>query len=159
VATPATTPEGFATIPAHIAIGINAGPLFGALGVVSAILHARATGKGCVFEVAQADAAIAWNWMHVEGELAYESDDVTDNQGNRGAARRPVGYGDFSQAVRFQYYATSNGHVLFMASERKFWRNFCEAIGRLDLFERNPGKEVGDHALGNTELRRELTAI
>jgi crotonobetainyl-CoA:carnitine CoA-transferase CaiB-like acyl-CoA transferase len=159
VAPPATTPEGFATIPSHTSIGINAGPLYGALGVVSAILHARATGRGTAFEVAQADAAIHWNWMQVEGQLAYEYDDVTDNQGNRGAARRPVGFGDFSQAVRSQYYATADGHVLFMASERKFWRNFCEATGRMAMFERYPGKEVGDHALGNTELRRELTAL
>jgi len=159
VAAPIRTPEGFATIPSHVSIGINAGPLFAAFGLVSAVLHARATGQGCVFEVAQSDAAIAWNWMQVEGKLAYESPDVTDNQGNTGDKRRPIGFEDFSASVRSQYYASADGHVLFMASERKFWRDFCEAVGRMDLFEKWPGRELGEHALGNTELRRELTAI
>ena len=36
----------------------------------------------------------------VEGKLAYESPDVTDNQGNTGDARRPIGWDDFSQSVR-----------------------------------------------------------
>ena len=158
---PVKTAEGFVSIPAHFSVGTGAGPLYGALGLVSALLRARSTGERCVFEVAQADAAISWNWMHIEGERAYERPDdvVTDNVGSKKENRRPIGYGDFSQAVRFQYYATGDGHILLMASERKFWRNFCEAIHRLDLFEKHPGREVGEHALGNTELRRELTAI
>jgi crotonobetainyl-CoA:carnitine CoA-transferase CaiB-like acyl-CoA transferase len=40
-----------------------------------------------------------------------------------------------------------------MASEREFWRNFCEGVDRLDLFERWPGSQYADHARGNTELR------
>jgi crotonobetainyl-CoA:carnitine CoA-transferase CaiB-like acyl-CoA transferase len=159
VANPTLTPEGFTTIPSHISVGINAGPLFAAFGLVSALLRARSTGQGCVFEVAQADAAIAWNWMQIEGKRAYEFPDATDNVGNKGAARRPVGFDDFSGSVRSQYYATKDGHVLFMASERKFWRNFCDALGRTDLFEKWPGREVGEHELGNVELRRELSAL
>ncbi len=55
--------------------------------------------------------------------------------------------------VRYQFYATKNGHVLFMASEREFWKNFCEGIGRADLFEKWPGSQYGDHARGNKELQ------
>jgi crotonobetainyl-CoA:carnitine CoA-transferase CaiB-like acyl-CoA transferase len=46
-----------------------------------------------------------------------------------------------------------------MASERKFWRNFCLAIGRADLFESHPGAALGDHAQGNLTLRHELNSI
>jgi crotonobetainyl-CoA:carnitine CoA-transferase CaiB-like acyl-CoA transferase len=46
-----------------------------------------------------------------------------------------------------------------MASEQAFWRNFCEAVGRMDLFERWPGKPYADHARGNRELQRELREI
>ena len=46
-----------------------------------------------------------------------------------------------------------------MASEQEFWRNFCEGVGRMDLFERWPGSKFADHAKGNTELRRELVQI
>jgi crotonobetainyl-CoA:carnitine CoA-transferase CaiB-like acyl-CoA transferase len=46
-----------------------------------------------------------------------------------------------------------------MASEQAFWKNFCEAVGRTDLFERWPGSKYADHARGNRELQRELRAI
>ena len=61
--------------------------------------------------------------------------------------------------VRYQFYATTDGYVLFMASEREFWKNFCEGVGRPDLFERWPGSQYGDHARGNTELRAILREI
>ena len=61
--------------------------------------------------------------------------------------------------MRYQFYATTDGYVLFMASEREFWKNFCEGVGRPDLFERWPGAQYGDHARGNTELRAILREI
>src|SRR3954447_20889821 len=64
------------------------------------------------------------------------------------------------EGVRYQVYATSDDrHVLFMASEQAFWRNFCEGVDRLDLFERWPGSKYADHARGNRELQRELREI
>src|SRR5262249_36791758 len=49
--------------------------------------------------------------------------------------------------------------ILFMASEREFWKNFCDGIGRPDLFAANPGARYADHARGNVALRRELAGI
>jgi crotonobetainyl-CoA:carnitine CoA-transferase CaiB-like acyl-CoA transferase len=46
-----------------------------------------------------------------------------------------------------------------MASEREFWKNFCDGIGRPELFAENPGAKYADHARGNVPLRRELAAI
>ena len=63
------------------------------------------------------------------------------------------------EGVRYQIYATRDGHVLFMASEQVFWRNFCTGIDRMDLFERWPGSTYADHARGNRELQAELRAI
>ena len=61
--------------------------------------------------------------------------------------------------MRYQIYESSDGHVLFMASEQEFWKNFCEGVGRTDLYEANPGAKYADHARGNVALRRELAAI
>jgi crotonobetainyl-CoA:carnitine CoA-transferase CaiB-like acyl-CoA transferase len=61
--------------------------------------------------------------------------------------------------VRYQFYESADGHVLFMASEREFWENFCRAVDRPDLFERHPGSQYADHARGDTELRAELASI
>jgi crotonobetainyl-CoA:carnitine CoA-transferase CaiB-like acyl-CoA transferase len=63
------------------------------------------------------------------------------------------------EGVRYQIYASKDGHVLFMASEQAFWKNFCDAVGRPDLFERWPGSKYADHARGNRELQAVLREI
>jgi crotonobetainyl-CoA:carnitine CoA-transferase CaiB-like acyl-CoA transferase len=63
------------------------------------------------------------------------------------------------EGVRYQMYESSDGHVLFMASEQAFWKNFCECIGRMDLFERWPGSRFADHARGNRELQSILRDV
>ncbi|HJM99416.1 MAG TPA: CoA transferase, partial [Acidimicrobiales bacterium] len=63
------------------------------------------------------------------------------------------------EGVRYQIYESSDGHVLFMASEQAFWKNFCAGVGRSDLFEKWPGSKYADHAKGNIELQHELKAI
>jgi crotonobetainyl-CoA:carnitine CoA-transferase CaiB-like acyl-CoA transferase len=161
VARPTFDADGQPTIPSFTTIGINAGPLYAALGICAAIIRARASGHGCRFEVAQSDAAAAFNWNGIEGNKAYErpEDEVTGNDGDGKGARRPVGDDSMKEAVRYQYYRSRDGIVLFMASERAFWKNFCEGVGRADLFERNPGAKYADHARGNAALRGELTQI
>jgi crotonobetainyl-CoA:carnitine CoA-transferase CaiB-like acyl-CoA transferase len=84
---------------------------------------------------------------------------VTGNDGDGKGERRALGGESMREAVRYQMYASRDGTILFMASEREFWRNFCEGVGRPDLYERNPGAQYADHARGNQELRRELAAI
>jgi crotonobetainyl-CoA:carnitine CoA-transferase CaiB-like acyl-CoA transferase len=161
VARPTMSDDGFPTIPSYTAIGINAGPLYAALGICAAIIRARATGQGCWFEVAQSDAAAAFNWNGIEGNKAYErpEDEVTGNDGDGKGPRRPVGDDSMKESVRYQYYRSRDGLVLFMASEREFWKNFCEGVGRPDLFAANPGAKYADHARGNVALRHELAAI
>ena len=53
----------------------------------------------------------------------------------------------------------ADGHVLFMASEQAFWKNFCEGVGRAELFERWPGSQYADHAKGNLELHAILREV
>ncbi|MGZ4785342.1 MAG: CaiB/BaiF CoA transferase family protein [Acidimicrobiales bacterium] len=142
---PAFDEDGFPYIPEHPSMGIHAGPLFGALGVLAGIIRARDTGEGCRMEIAQSDAAAAMDWLRSETYKAYE--------------RRAPGTAGMKGGVRYQIYASADGYVLFMASEREFWKNFCEGIGRPDLFEAHPGSQYADHARGDLELRDELTAI
>jgi crotonobetainyl-CoA:carnitine CoA-transferase CaiB-like acyl-CoA transferase len=158
---PETDDEGFCYIPEHPSVGIHAGPLFGALGVLAGITRARATGEGCQLEVAQSDAAAAMDWLRSETWRAYErpESEVTGNKSDNYERRAP-GTAGMREGVRYQFYKTSDDrHVLFMASEQEFWRNFCEGVGRMDLFEKFPGNKYGDHARGNRELQVELRDI
>jgi crotonobetainyl-CoA:carnitine CoA-transferase CaiB-like acyl-CoA transferase len=147
-------------MPEHVSIGINAGPLYGAIGILAGILRARDTGEGMQLEVAQSDAAAAFDWYRSESFKAYErpEDEVTGNKSDD-YKRRPPGTAGMREGVRYQLYESKDGHVLFMASEQEFWKNFCEGVGRPDLFEKWPGSKYADHAIGNKELQAELREI
>ena len=157
---PAYNDEGFPYLPEHPSVGIHAGPLFGAFGVLAGVIRARATGEGSFLEIAQSDASAAMDWLRSETWKAYErpESEVTGNRSDDYERRAP-GTAGMEEGVRYQVYESSDGFVLFMASEQEFWKNFCEGVDRLDMFERWPGNQYGDHARGNTEMRRELAAI
>ncbi|MCZ7628691.1 MAG: CoA transferase [Microthrixaceae bacterium] len=152
--------DGYPCIPEHPSVGIHAGPLFGAFGILAGVTRARETGEGSYFEIAQSDSAAAMDWLRSETWKAYErpESEVTGNKADNYERRAP-GTAGMREGVRYQIYESSDGHVMLMASEQEFWRNFCEGVGRMDLFERWPGSQYGDHARGNKELRAELAAI
>jgi len=160
IVTPTFNDEGFPYLPEHASIGIHAGPLFGSLGVLAGIVKARATGEGSFLEIAQSDASAAMDWLRSETWKAYErpESEVTGNKSDNYERRAP-GTAGMEEGVRYQVYESSDGFILFMASEQEFWRNFCAGMDRMDMFERWPGNTYGDHARGNTEMRRELAAI
>ncbi|MGP0030054.1 MAG: CaiB/BaiF CoA transferase family protein [Acidimicrobiales bacterium] len=156
----ATDDHGFTAIAEHSSIGIHAGPMYAALAVLAAVVRARSTGQGCALEVAQSDAAAYFDWYRIETWRSYErpQEEVYGNEADGGERRAP-GIGGMAGGVRYQVYPSRDGHVLFMASEQAFWRNFCDGVGRLDLFERWPGSQYGDHARGNLELQAILLEI
>ncbi len=160
VVQPEIDEDGYAFMPEHVSIGINAGPVFGALGLLAGVLRARETGEGCQIDIAQSDAAAAIDWLRSETERAYlrPESEVTGNEADD-FERRPPGTAGMLGGVRYQFYETADGFVLFMASEREFWKNFCEGIGRPDLFERWPGSQYGDHARGNKEMQAILRDV
>ena len=146
LAAPAVTEDGFPAIPAgYCDIGTQAGALYATAGVLAAVLNARATGRGTWLDVAQADAAVAWNASRIDPR--------------RVGAEAEAG-SDLSASVRYQYYATADGrHILFQASERHFFERFCRGVSREDLLGTGNTAEHGEHARGDVGLRRELAAI
>lgn len=157
---PEVDEEGFTYIPEHVSLGINAAPIYGSLGILAGIIQARTSGVGCQMEIAQSDAAASFDWYRSESYKAHErpQSEVTGNKSDN-YVRREVGTKGMRVGVRYQIYASSDGHVLFMASEQEFWKNFCEGVGRSDLFEAHPGSKYADHAAGNVELRKQLRDI
>ncbi len=158
---PVTDEEGFKRIPREMPnVGINVGPMLGAVAILAGVIKARETGEGCDLELAQSDASAYMDWYRIESERAYlrPENEVTGNPSDD-YERRPAGLAGMWEGVRYQAYEASDGHVLFMASEQAFWRNFCEGVDRMDLFEKWPGSTYADHARGNTELQHELRII
>ncbi len=158
---PVVDDEGFCRIPPTMPnVGINVGPMVAAMGILAGIIKARETGEGCEMEFAQSDAAAYMDWYRIESERAYlrPEDEVTGNPADN-YERRPAGLAGMWEGVRYQMYEASDCPVLFMASEQAFWRNFCQGVDRMDLFDRWPGSTYADHAKGNIELQRELQAL
>jgi crotonobetainyl-CoA:carnitine CoA-transferase CaiB-like acyl-CoA transferase len=154
----------------HVWHGLEAAPLQAALAIVAGIVHARATGQPCAIEVSQADAAAAWNSWRIsyEAAVAAHGTEPTDAEAHelvRALEASAEGAGQTGPKdmpgidVRYQYYAAADGPVLIMATETRFWQNFCPAVDRTDLFDRWPGRSPADHDYGNHALRDELAAI
>ncbi len=158
---PVVDDEGFCHIPDAASIGIVAGPAFGAMGILAALVRAERTGIGACMEIAQSDASAYFDWYRIETWKGYDERPQSEVAGNPtdGGERRAPGLGGMWEGVRYQYYESSDGHILFMASEQLFWKNFCDAVGRMDLFEKWPGQKLADHARGNKELQAELRDI
>jgi crotonobetainyl-CoA:carnitine CoA-transferase CaiB-like acyl-CoA transferase len=152
--------EGFCYMPEHPSIGIHAGPLLGAFALLAGVVRARATGEGCEMELAQSDAAAYMDWYRIETWKAYErpQSEVTGNASDNYERRAP-GTAGMREGVRYQIYDSADGYVLFMASEQAFWKNFCEGVGRMDMFEKWPGSKYADHARNNKEMQAELRDI
>ena len=157
---PGYTEDGLPFIPEHPSVGIHAGPLFAAFGVLAGVTRARETGQGCFLEVAQSDASAAMDWLRSETFKAYErpESEVTGNKADNYERRAP-GTAGMTTGVRYQIYESSDSHILFMASEQEFWKNFCAGVDRMDLFDKWPGSKFGDHAKDNMELRKILAEI
>src|SRR5581483_7621422 len=49
----ATDERGYTYLPEHTSIGIHAGPLYGALAILAAVIKARESGEGCYLDVAK----------------------------------------------------------------------------------------------------------
>ncbi len=89
---PAYDEDGFCYIPEHPSIGMHAGPMFGALGILAGVIRARETGEGCMLEIGQSDAAAYMDWYRSESYRAYErpESEVTGNKSDN-YERRAVG--------------------------------------------------------------------
>ena len=115
---PAVDDEGFTYIPEHVSIGIYAAPLYAAMTMLAAVIRARETGEGAMIDLGQSDAAAHFDWYRSETWMAYDrpEDEVTGNKADDYARRAP-GTAGMREGVRYQIYESSDGHVLFMASE------------------------------------------
>lgn len=98
------------------------GALTAAMGILAAVIGARATGQGRFVDVAMTDAVFAHAYSPLLSVLA------------RGRSL-PRGSDDLSGGLpAYGLYRTQDGRYLAVgALEPKFWRAFCEAIGRADL--------------------------
>jgi len=146
-----TGPRGSAGMPAGASIGDLFPGTLAALGLVSALLAARSSGRGQFVDVAMYDAVLSLCENIV---YKYAAD---------GTIERPKGQGH-PVLCPFDVYETSDGAVAIAAPADSQWKVLCEAMGRTDLvddertrtvFARNTHRDFTNEAvLGWTRARR-----
>lgn len=93
------------------------GALFGATGVLAALLARERTGQGARVEVALADAALAFNALPLARARAQPGD---DHEGWELTGLMPC----------YRLYRCADDRLLaFAALEEKFWSRFCASTG------------------------------
>lgn len=110
--------EGAPVIPGFLISDILGGTLTAAMGILAALVEARATGQGRYVDVSMADAVLA----HCVLPLAEFNESGTVHARGRGTHT--------GGAPRYNVYASRDGRYLAVgAQERKFWDVLCDALG------------------------------
>lgn len=119
------------------------GALYGALGIVAALMDADRTGTGRLLDISMTDGARTFLTMLL-GKVAAGADHATRGEDELAGGLPCYGV-----------YPTRDGRAMALgALEPKFWQGFCEAVERPDLL--GCGHLLG--ALGD-EARQQLTEL
>ena len=119
------TAQGTPVLPGVQIADIGGGGMMAAIAILTAIIHRQKTGEGQYLDISMLDGVISWLSIHLgryfmDQELSKREDMVL--------------------AGRYaccQIYPTKDGrHMSLGALEQKYWKNFCEAIGRIDLTQK-----------------------
>jgi crotonobetainyl-CoA:carnitine CoA-transferase CaiB-like acyl-CoA transferase len=105
-----------------IPVGDLAGGLFGALAVLAALHERGVTGRGQAVDVSMLDSLV-----HLM--LYYPIDFL-----NTGAVAGPVG-GRHEHIAPYGVFEVRDGYLVLAIFSGKFWRLYCQAIGRADLLD------------------------
>jgi len=136
------------------------GGIYGALSVTAALVRRQSTGEGCYIDISATDAAIASSFLGVV--YAANADLVTWSampHAAEGAQKlvEPPPARALEGARYYFYEAEDHKFVLFGAMELKWWKRFCELVGREDLLKDH--EEAFDAATGDRELYFELRKV
>ncbi len=102
---------------------IGGGALMGAIGILVALRERERSGEGQLVDCSMFDGSLSWLAMVAAETFASER-----------APRR----GELQLAgslTCYRPYACADGHVTLGALEPKFWRAWCEGVGREDLID------------------------
>jgi len=118
-----------------------------ATGLVSAILGAQRTGKGCDIDVCLLDTA-----LH---QLSYPATWYLNEDRVTGRTERSA----HPSVAPSQLFKTGDGWIFLMCQLPKFWTVFCETVGREDLLADERFATPGARGDNRAALQDELDAL
>jgi crotonobetainyl-CoA:carnitine CoA-transferase CaiB-like acyl-CoA transferase len=117
--------NGDPVLPGVQIADIGGGGMMAAIAILAAANHREKTGEGQFLDISMMDSVVSWLSIHagkyfMDGELLKRGD-------------MPL----TGRYACYQVYPTEDGrHMSLGALEPKFWKNFCEAIGRRNLIDK-----------------------
>jgi crotonobetainyl-CoA:carnitine CoA-transferase CaiB-like acyl-CoA transferase len=103
---------------------LGGGALMAAFGILAALRERDASGEGQFVDVSMKDGALSW--------LAMDAARVLAGSGAPGRGGAPLAGG----LICYRPYRCADGWVTLGALEPKFWRAWCDGVGRADLADR-----------------------
>lgn len=103
-------------------IGDLAATFFGAIGTLSAYIHAQKTGQGQLVDVAQLDSSLAL------------TENAVANYTIGGMVQQPLG-NDHPLCRPYGMFKSKDGHVFFGGYTDRFWKTTCEFFGEPELLD------------------------
>jgi crotonobetainyl-CoA:carnitine CoA-transferase CaiB-like acyl-CoA transferase len=117
--------NGDPVLPGVQIADMGGGGMMAAIAILAAAIHREKTGEGEFLDISMMDSVVSWLSIHagkyfMDGELLKRGD-------------MPL----TGRYACYQVYPTKDGrHMSLGALEPKFWNNFCEAVGRRDLMDK-----------------------
>jgi crotonobetainyl-CoA:carnitine CoA-transferase CaiB-like acyl-CoA transferase len=114
---------------------LGGGGLMAAVGILAALRERERSGEGQLVDISMTDGALSWLAMVI---ARYFCEGVVPSRGEPELAGGILCY--------FPYETSDGGWVSLGALEPKFWRNWCEGVGREDLIEKqfeHPESDAG----------------
>ncbi len=118
-----------------------------ALGLVSAVLGAKRTGRGCDVDVSLYDVAL--------NQLSYPATWYL----NEGKCAERQERSAHPSVAPSQLFRTADGWIFVMCQAPKFWGAFCKAIGREDLLANPAYADMAARRMNREKLQNELDAF
>jgi alpha-methylacyl-CoA racemase len=109
--------------PAAQIADLGGGALMAAFGILAALRERDRSGEGQLVDISMADGALSWLAMTAAAYFA-------------GGSVPAPGRGELTGGlICYRTYRCADGWVAFGALEPKFWRAWCDGVGRPDLLE------------------------
>ena len=123
-----------ASLPRMFIADVGGGAFSAVVGILAALVGRGRTGRGASLDISMHESMLYWVMVAAAREFVDGGRTATDEL--------PT----FGGHACYNVYRTKDGHLLALgALESKFWRRFCEIVGRPDFVDRQL-TDAGDQA-------------
>ncbi|WP_176560900.1 CaiB/BaiF CoA transferase family protein [Mycobacterium neglectum] len=119
--------------------------MWGAIGILGALMNRRDTGRGQLVETSLLETAISWIPYQLQAYMA--SGTLPHRHGSGTSMNAP-----------YEALPASDGYIMIAAGNNPLWEKLCHAIGRSELIADPRYRDNPDRVRNRAQLAEDLTA-